>query len=183
MEERGWTQTAVLRRHEAEWNEQRRRQLGERDELRRRHAAEWDEQIRRDTKRTSRTKRQHEAELARQREADRAQQQHQQQEVIILHYGDDLDMGELIQQDEITTSLSEEVISRNLKTRNPDSKIIRDDGDPKICTVCQDNLRDNDRKKMIAILDCGHEYHSCCIKKWLQRKNICPLCKRVAIKL
>ncbi|KAK6118228.1 hypothetical protein DH2020_048014 [Rehmannia glutinosa] len=149
----------------------------------RRHA-EWDEQIRRHQAERVKQSRQHKAELARQREADRTQQQHQQQEVIILHYDDALDMGELIQQDEITTSsLSEEVISRNLKTRNPDSEIIRDDGDPKICTVCQDNLRDDDRTKMIAVLDCGHEYHSCCIKKWLQGKNICPLCKRIAIKL
>ncbi|KAK6118230.1 hypothetical protein DH2020_048016 [Rehmannia glutinosa] len=175
MEERGWMQTAVLRRHEAEWNEQRRRQLGERDELRRRHAAEWDEQIRRHQAERVKQSRQHEAELARQREADRTQQQHQQQEVIILHYDDDLDMGELIQQDEIImSSLSEEVISRNLKTRNPDSEIIRDDGDPKICTVCQDNLRDDDRTKMIAVLDCGHEYHSCFASKVVATQKYLP---------
>ncbi|KAI5657243.1 hypothetical protein M9H77_26036 [Catharanthus roseus] len=30
-------------------------------------------------------------------------------------------------------------------------------------------------------LDCRHNYHLACIKKWLMEKNCCPLCKRTAI--
>lgn len=30
----------------------------------------------------------------------------------------------------------------------------------------------------IGKLDCGHIFHMDCIKLWLARKNLCPLCKR-----
>ena len=29
-------------------------------------------------------------------------------------------------------------------------------------------------------LDCGHGYHSVCIKQWLVQKNECPICKSSA---
>ena len=36
-------------------------------------------------------------------------------------------------------------------------------------------------KEKIATLDCGHEYHSDCLKKWLRLKNVCPICKSEAL--
>ena len=33
----------------------------------------------------------------------------------------------------------------------------------------------------IGTLDCGHEFHSDCIKQWLAHKNICPICKMTAL--
>lgn len=33
----------------------------------------------------------------------------------------------------------------------------------------------------IGILDCGHEFHTSCIKQWLILKNICPICKNTAL--
>lgn len=33
----------------------------------------------------------------------------------------------------------------------------------------------------IGGVDCGHEYHSECIKKWLVTKNSCPVCKSTAL--
>ncbi|KAG8364909.1 hypothetical protein BUALT_Bualt18G0047500 [Buddleja alternifolia] len=71
--------------------------------------------------------------------------------------------------------LSEEVISKYLEIRNCD----KNNGDSEICIVCQDNLcREDD---MMGMLGCGHNYHATCIKKWLQEKNICPLCKSTAL--
>ncbi|BAT76066.1 hypothetical protein VIGAN_01402200 [Vigna angularis var. angularis] len=32
-------------------------------------------------------------------------------------------------------------------------------------------------KEEIGILQCGHEYHGECIKRWLHEKNVCPMCK------
>ncbi|KAJ0640233.1 putative transcription factor C2H2 family [Helianthus annuus] len=29
----------------------------------------------------------------------------------------------------------------------------------------------------IGSLDCGHDFHTDCIKQWLAQKNICPICK------
>ncbi|KAG8382509.1 hypothetical protein BUALT_Bualt05G0084700 [Buddleja alternifolia] len=70
--------------------------------------------------------------------------------------------------------LSEGVISMCLKTRNGDEH-----DKSEICTVCQDDLCQED--EMVGVLDCGHEYHAKCIKQWLQEKNICPLCKTIAL--
>jgi hypothetical protein len=35
-------------------------------------------------------------------------------------------------------------------------------------------------KDSIGKLKCGHDYHADCIKKWLQVKNACPVCKASA---
>ncbi|KAK4433779.1 E3 ubiquitin-protein ligase MBR2 [Sesamum alatum] len=75
--------------------------------------------------------------------------------------------------------LSEKLILRYLKMR--DCCWVNNDGEPKICVVCQDDLcQENSR---IGVLDCGHEYHASCIRQWLQQKNICPLCKAIALRV
>lgn len=33
----------------------------------------------------------------------------------------------------------------------------------------------------IGSLDCGHDFHTCCIKEWLTQKNLCPICKMTAL--
>nr|CAB3460339.1 unnamed protein product [Digitaria exilis] len=35
-------------------------------------------------------------------------------------------------------------------------------------------------KDSVGKLKCGHDYHADCIKKWLQVKNVCPICKASA---
>ncbi|KAK4433778.1 E3 ubiquitin-protein ligase MBR2 [Sesamum alatum] len=75
--------------------------------------------------------------------------------------------------------LSEKLILKYLKTM--DCCSVNNDGEPKICVVCQDDLcQENSR---IGVLDCGHEYHASCIRQWLQQKNICPLCKAIALRV
>lgn len=29
----------------------------------------------------------------------------------------------------------------------------------------------------VGKLDCGHEFHTNCVKQWLKLKNVCPICK------
>ncbi|KAH6765737.1 hypothetical protein C2S52_016720 [Perilla frutescens var. hirtella] len=79
--------------------------------------------------------------------------------------------------------LSEEVIARFLKTTAVCEKTAAEEdcGDPKLCAVCQDNLYQEDRT--VGILGCDHDFHADCIGKWLQIRNICPLCKDIAIKI
>ncbi|CAA0817555.1 Unknown protein [Striga hermonthica] len=49
-----------------------------------------------------------------------------------------------------------------------------------VCAICLDDFCGKDMQ--VAIVDgCGHKFHACCLKKWLRRKNICPLCRRIAI--
>lgn len=42
----------------------------------------------------------------------------------------------------------------------------------------QEDYRDNEK---IGTLDCDHEYHAECLKKWLFIKNVCPICKSEAL--
>ncbi|EYU41061.1 hypothetical protein MIMGU_mgv11b022616mg, partial [Erythranthe guttata] len=62
---------------------------------------------------------------------------------------------------------------------------IRDsDKDREVCAVCFDALcQENNNHGIInniGILECKREYHSNCIRRLLQVKNFCPLCKSVA---
>jgi len=41
------------------------------------------------------------------------------------------------------------------------------------CPICLDSLSVNDTKR----LPCNHKFHALCVDTWLQRKNICPLCR------
>lgn len=33
----------------------------------------------------------------------------------------------------------------------------------------------------VGALDCGHDFHTNCIKQWLKQKNICPICKMTGL--
>ncbi|KAL3631446.1 hypothetical protein CASFOL_024430 [Castilleja foliolosa] len=46
------------------------------------------------------------------------------------------------------------------------------------CVICQTDYENKDK---IGTIDCGHEYHKECIKKWLLLKNTCPVCKSTAL--
>ncbi|KAI3454325.1 hypothetical protein Pfo_010988 [Paulownia fortunei] len=86
-----------------------------------------------------------------------------------------------VSDDEEGDGLSEETMSRYLKTRSCDegSTASTRDEEPELCIVCQDQLYQE--HGTIATLACGHEYHVDCIKQWLQGKNLCPLCKAKAL--
>lgn len=45
------------------------------------------------------------------------------------------------------------------------------------CPICQDELKD---PESIRILPCAHKFHNDCIQKWIEMRNLCPLCKQVA---
>lgn len=40
---------------------------------------------------------------------------------------------------------------------------------------------DYEKQEKIGTLDCGHEYHADCVKRWLLVKNTCPICKSSAL--
>jgi hypothetical protein len=46
--------------------------------------------------------------------------------------------------------------------------------DDENCTICFAPLLDGDR---VGALTCEHIFHSECLKTWLQRRNVCPLCQ------
>ncbi|KAI3854958.1 hypothetical protein MKX03_009116 [Papaver bracteatum] len=80
--------------------------------------------------------------------------------------------------------LSEKTISSNLKSRIHTSEDTTNK-DPEICSIC---LAEYENQEKISILDCGHEYHTDCIKQWLMKRNVCDFCRaspalRKAIKI
>ncbi|KAH6814479.1 hypothetical protein C2S51_023497 [Perilla frutescens var. frutescens] len=75
--------------------------------------------------------------------------------------------------------LSKEVISRFLKTTVIEKPAAADGGgDPEVCSVCLDLYRE---KQRVGVLGCRHQFHADCIGEWLQKKNVCPLCKAIGI--
>lgn len=49
------------------------------------------------------------------------------------------------------------------------------------CSVCLEDFKEGDRVRRIARKDCGHLFHSSCIRRWLRRRNKCPLCVRTVV--
>lgn len=45
------------------------------------------------------------------------------------------------------------------------------------CPIC---YVDYEIKEKIKILDCNHSFHVNCIKIWLKKNAICPICKASA---
>ncbi|KAL8248453.1 hypothetical protein R6Q59_005321 [Mikania micrantha] len=70
--------------------------------------------------------------------------------------------------------LIEKVISENLKL----SIHSDDDEDDEICVICQMEF---ERSERLGVLECNHRFHPTCIKEWLIRKNLCPVCKAQAL--
>ncbi|KAK1396992.1 putative E3 ubiquitin-protein ligase ZFP1 [Heracleum sosnowskyi] len=101
-----------------------------------------------------------------------------------MSYEELLALGEQI--GSVASGLSEEFILGRLKSRifsvSRSSSNVEDtasvDQELNFCVVCQAEYRDEEKK---GILDCGHEYHLECIKKWLLVKNTCPICKSAAL--
>ncbi|XP_022868035.1 probable E3 ubiquitin-protein ligase ZFP1 [Olea europaea var. sylvestris] len=86
----------------------------------------------------------------------------------------------------VGTGLSEEDIQNSLKTRTFSSlatclnqkKAATVEQQSNFCVICQADFEDQEN---VGNLNCGHEYHEDCIKKWLLIKNSCPICKSTAL--
>ncbi|KAE9586808.1 putative transcription factor C2H2 family [Lupinus albus] len=77
----------------------------------------------------------------------------------------------------VSTGLSEETILKLLKQKKYVAESVSEiDAEP--CCVCQENYVDGDE---IGTLNCGHDFHSNCIKQWLMHKNLCPVCKTTGL--
>ncbi|KAJ0039919.1 hypothetical protein Pint_28017 [Pistacia integerrima] len=74
----------------------------------------------------------------------------------------------------VNTGLNEEAILALLRQRKHQSVPVESPVYNEPCCVCQEEYADGED---LGKLDCGHEYHANCIKQWLKRKNVCPICK------
>ncbi|KAE8707825.1 hypothetical protein F3Y22_tig00110372pilonHSYRG00054 [Hibiscus syriacus] len=86
----------------------------------------------------------------------------------------------------VNTGLSEEIITSKLKTRAYSTfatninleEAAPTDQEPDSCIICQEDYKIEEK---IGTLNCGHNYHADCLKKWLLVKNVCPICKSEAL--
>ncbi|KMT01626.1 hypothetical protein BVRB_9g216200 isoform A [Beta vulgaris subsp. vulgaris] len=90
-----------------------------------------------------------------------------------MSYEELLTLGEQI--GSVKTGLEEETIMKLLKRREYECVINDPSSDAETCCICiQEYVREED----IGVLNCGHEFHTACIKKWLKIKNKCPICMK-----
>ncbi|KAK1392454.1 E3 ubiquitin-protein like [Heracleum sosnowskyi] len=78
----------------------------------------------------------------------------------------------------VNTGVSEETISSRLKQSKYTVSATTDLQEPEPCCICQDEYSTGDE---VGELECGHGFHAECIKQWLTRKNLCPICKTTAM--
>ncbi|KAH1255969.1 putative E3 ubiquitin-protein ligase ZFP1 [Glycine max] len=84
------------------------------------------------------------------------------------------------------SGLSEKTITSQMKTKTyilPTNATNLEEAAYKeqetdLCIIC---LEEYKNKENIGILRCEHEYHPDCFRRWLLEKNVCPMCKSVAL--
>ncbi|WOL04626.1 E3 ubiquitin-protein ligase [Canna indica] len=74
----------------------------------------------------------------------------------------------------VNTGLSEEMVSRCMVEAIYHSSHQIQQGK---CTICLEEYEDSEK---LGRLNCGHDFHVCCISQWLQMKNVCPICREPA---
>ncbi|KAH9655990.1 E3 ubiquitin-protein ligase MBR1 [Citrus sinensis] len=79
---------------------------------------------------------------------------------------------------DVSTGLNEETIMNIMKQKRYTSLEIEIPSDQEPCCICQEEYTDGDN---LGILDCGHDFHTNCIKQWLMQKNLCPICKTTGL--
>ncbi|KAF8663023.1 hypothetical protein HU200_055613 [Digitaria exilis] len=81
----------------------------------------------------------------------------------------------------VNTGLADEKISKCVREvvccSSDQMKNDQDDQDDGSCVICLEGYKDKD---VLGTLKCNHDFHADCIKKWLQTKNSCPVCKAAA---
>jgi len=92
-----------------------------------------------------------------------------------MSYEELLALGERI--GSVSTGLADEKISSCVMEVTCCSSARAQDGIGKENARCVICLEEYKFKDSMGKLKCGHDYHADCIKKWLQVKSVCPICK------
>ncbi|XP_030486277.1 E3 ubiquitin-protein ligase MBR2 isoform X1 [Cannabis sativa] len=79
---------------------------------------------------------------------------------------------------DVSTGLSEEIVLKLMKQRKYEPIPVEAGPDPEPCCICQEEYADGDD---VGALDCGHDFHTDCVKQWLMQKNLCPICKTTGL--
>ncbi|CAL9151864.1 unnamed protein product [Musa hybrid cultivar] len=93
-----------------------------------------------------------------------------------MSYEELLALGERI--GNVNTGLSEEKILNCLRQRKYVSIASEPSEEAEPCCICREEYIEGEE---LGRLDCGHDFHTACIKQWLVIKNLCPICKTTAL--
>lgn len=93
-----------------------------------------------------------------------------------MSYEELLALGERI--GDVCTGLTEETILSRLKQRNYISIKTEEPEEAEPCCICREEYSNGDG---LGTLECGHDFHTDCIKQWLMQKNLCPVCKTTGL--
>ncbi|KAK1301224.1 hypothetical protein QJS10_CPB13g00351 [Acorus calamus] len=100
----------------------------------------------------------------------------------LVRRGENIRFEELLALEEqignVSTGLTEETILKCLKQKKYLVDMIEVAGGVEPCCVCQEEYTNGED---MGTLNCGHDFHTDCIKKWLMHKNLCPICKTTAL--
>lgn len=78
----------------------------------------------------------------------------------------------------VSTGLAEETILERLKQRKHFATGAGSTAETEPCCICQEEYVGGED---LGTLNCGHDFHTACIKQWLMHKNLCPICKTTAL--
>ncbi|KAJ6804024.1 putative E3 ubiquitin-protein ligase HIP1 isoform X1 [Iris pallida] len=78
----------------------------------------------------------------------------------------------------VSTGVSEETVMKYLKQRKYISLSEETPAEVEPCCVCQEEYMEGED---VGRLNCGHDFHTACIKQWLLLKNLCPICKKTGL--
>lgn len=76
------------------------------------------------------------------------------------------------------TSTATDLINKPQASPSSTNNNTDDNDDDNSCAICCIVLHDGDR---IGNLSCGHTFHIDCLKVWLNRRNVCPLCLKTDV--
>ena len=60
----------------------------------------------------------------------------------------------------------------------PHAMATKEKEDP--CCICLERMAINQE---VSSLTCKHDFHTACLRTWLERVNNCPLCKKEVVKV
>ncbi|GFZ19587.1 RING/U-box superfamily protein [Actinidia rufa] len=81
----------------------------------------------------------------------------------------------------VSTGLSEETIMKSMQQQKYLSIVEESPSSLEPCCICRARVEEYVTGDDIGTLDCGHDFHTSCIKQWLTQKNLCPICKMTGL--
>lgn len=75
-----------------------------------------------------------------------------------------------------TTLATNACFSMDSSRSGKSQQTAQDESNNKFCVICQEHIKATDTEP-VTVTSCNHTFHTECLTPWLQRVNVCPVCK------